>query len=135
MKMKMSLQFKDLQVAASDRKRIEERIRLALTRFAPLVQGVTATVTDENGTRGGIDKRCRLVVRLRAGTVVVNDQASAVMAAVTQAAERAARSVARIHHRAVDARQTAPGAGRRRRDARSAGDWLGHTDPAEAAVS
>jgi ribosome-associated translation inhibitor RaiA len=133
--MKMSLQFKDLQVAAADRKRIEDRIRLALSRFAPLVQGVTATVTDENGNRGGIDKRCRLVVRLRAGTVVVNEQASAVMAAVTQAAERTARSVARIHHRAVDARQATPGAGRRRHGSRSAGDTLGAPDSAEAAVS
>ena len=30
---------------------------------------------------------------------------------MTQAAERAARSVARVHHRAVDARQAVPGAG------------------------
>lgn len=113
--MKISIQFKDLQVTASDRQRIEDGIRLALTRFAPLIQGLTATVSDENGSRGGVDKRCRLIVRLHGGMVVVNEQASAVMAAVTQAAERAARSVARVHHRAIDARQTAPGAHRTRR--------------------
>ena len=112
--MKISLQSKDLQVTASDRQRIEDRIRLALTRFAPLVHSLTATISDENGSRGGVDKRCRLVVRLHAGTVVVNEQAAAVMAAVTQAAERAARSVARVHHRAVDARQAVPSALRRR---------------------
>ena len=103
--MKLSMLFKDLQVTASDRQRIEDGIRLALTRFAPLIHGVTAIISDENGSRGGVDKRCRLVVRLYARTVVVNEQASAVVAAVTQAAERAARSVARVHHRAVDARQ------------------------------
>lgn len=133
--MKLSIQFKDLQVAASDRQRIEDGIRLALTRFAPLIHGVTATISDENGSRGGVDKRCRLVVRLYAGTVVVNEEASAVMAAVTQAAERAARSVARVHHRAVDARQTAPSARRRRRAAQSASVRRGSSDPAEAALS
>jgi ribosome-associated translation inhibitor RaiA len=133
--MKMYIQSKDLQVTASDRQRIEDRIRLALTRFAPLIQGLSVTVSDENGLRGGIDKTCRLIVRLHAGTVVVNEQASAVMAAVTQAAERAARSVARVHHRAVDARQTVPKARRRRRDAPSASDRHGAPDPAAGAIS
>ena len=133
--MKISLQFKDLQGTACDRQRIEDRIRLALTRFAPLVRGLSATISDEYGSRGGVDKRCRLVVRLHAGTVVVNEQAGAVMAAVTLAAERAARSVARIHQRAVDARQTVPNARRRRRVAPSASDRHGAPDPAEGAIS
>ena len=110
--MKIAILFKDLQVSASDRERIENRIRVALTRFTPLVRGLTATISDENGLRGGIDKKCRLVVRLHAGTVVVNEQANAVMESVTLAAERAARSIARVHHRAVDARQAVPGTGR-----------------------
>ena len=110
--MKMAILFKDLQVSASDRERIENRIRVALTRFTPLIRGLTVIISDENGLRGGIDKKCRLVVRLHAGTVVVNEQADAVMEAVTLAAERAARSVSRVHHRAVDARQAVPGGGR-----------------------
>ena len=110
--MKMTLHLKDLQVSASDRQRIQDRIRVALTRFTPLVRGLTVTISDENGPRGGIDKKCRLVVRLHAGTLVVNERGHAVMEAVTLAAERAARSVARVHHRAVDARQVLPGVGR-----------------------
>lgn len=133
--MKFSLQFKDLQVTAADRQRIEDRIRLALTRFAPVVHGLTATISDENGCRGGVDKRCRLVIRLHAGTVVVNEQAEAVMAAVTQATERAARSVARAHHRAVDARQAVPGVRRRRSITHLASDRRGSPDSAEVAVS
>jgi ribosome-associated translation inhibitor RaiA len=133
--MKMYVQSKDLQVTASDRQRIEDRIRLALTRFAPLIHGLSVTVSDENGLRGGIDKTCRLVVRLHAGRVVVNEQASAVMAAVTQAAERAARSVARVHHRAVDARQAVPNARRRRRAVPSANDRHVSPDLDEAAIS
>lgn len=133
--MKMAIQFKDLQVTAPDRQRIEDRIRLALTRFAPLIYGLTATISDENGSRGGVDKRCRLVVRLHGGTVVVNEQAGVVMAAVTQAAERAARSVARVHHRAVDARQGVPSARRGRSVAQSDLARRGEPDTAEAAIS
>jgi ribosome-associated translation inhibitor RaiA len=133
--MKISIQFKDLQVTVSDRQRIEDAIRLALTRFAPLIHDLKATISDENGPRGGVDKTCRLIVRLHAGTVVVNEQASAVMAAVTQAAERSARSVARVHHRAVDARQAVPNARRRRRDAPSANDRHGVPDPAAGAIA
>ena len=133
--MKVSIQFKDLQVTASDRQRIEDRVRLALTRFAPLIHGLIATVSDENGSRGGVDKRCRLVVRLHGGTVVVNEQAGAVLAAVTRAAERAARTVARVHQRAVDARQTVPGTRRRRSVAPSASARRGSPDSAEAAIS
>ena len=110
--MKMAILFKDLQVTVSDRQRIQDRIRVALTRFTPLIRGLTVTVSDENGLRGGVDKKCRLVVRLPAGSVVVNEQADGVLAAVTLAAERAARTVARVHHRAVDARQAVPGVGR-----------------------
>ena len=110
--MKMAILFKDLQLSASDRQRIHDRIRVALTRFTPLIRGLTVTISDENGLRGGVDKKGRMVVRLHAGTVVVNEQADAVMAAVTLAAERAVRSVARVHHRAVDARQAVPGVGR-----------------------
>ena len=133
--MKMSILFKDLQAAGTLRQRIEDRLRLVLTRFTPLIRGLTVTVADENGVRGGIDKSCRLIVRLHAGTVVVNEQAAAVMGAVTLAAERAARSIARIHHRAVDARQAVPGAWRRRRVAPSASDRRESPDSAARATS
>jgi len=108
----MAILLKDVQVSASDREHIKNRIRVAVTRFTPLIRGLTVTISDENGLRGGVDKKCRLVVRLHAGTVVVNEQADAVIEAVTLAAERAARSVARVHHRAVGARQAVPGVGR-----------------------
>jgi len=121
--MKMAIFLKDLKLSASDRRQIQDRVRLALTRLSPLIHSLTVTISDENGLRGGVDKACRLVVRLRTGTVVVNEQAEAVLAAVTQAAERAARSVARLHHRFVDSRQAAPGAGHGDRRSRSAVRW------------
>lgn len=105
--MKVVIRRKDIEMTANDRQRIVDRVRLALTRFARVIRGVSVTVADENGQRGGVDKTCRLVIQLTAGTVVINEQGTAVMAAVTRAAERATRAVARLQHRAYDPRRAA----------------------------
>jgi ribosome-associated translation inhibitor RaiA len=106
--MKVSILLKDLIVSSALRQQVEDRIRLVLSRFAPLIRDLTVTVNDENGPRGGIDTSCRLVLRLRGGTVVVNERANAVMTAVGQAADRAARAVARAHHRRMQSRSKVP---------------------------
>jgi ribosome-associated translation inhibitor RaiA len=103
--MKMAILVRDVQVSPAERQRISDHVRLALARFGPVIRGLTVILNDENGTRQGVDKSCRLVVRLRGGTVVVNERAEALMAAVGQAAERATRAVARLHHRTREARR------------------------------
>lgn len=50
---------------------VERRLRFALTRFSSRIGRVTVFLADQNGPRGGIDKTCRIVVRLRAGGDVV----------------------------------------------------------------
>jgi len=104
--MKISILRKDVDLTAEDRQRIVNLIRLALTRFSALIRGVSVTVADENGTRGGVDKSCRLVIQMGAGTVVVSQQGASVVGAAAEAAGRAARSVARLQHRAFDPRKT-----------------------------
>ena len=46
---------------------VERRLRFALTRFSGRIGRVNVFLTDQNGPRGGIDKTCRIVVRLRDG--------------------------------------------------------------------
>ena len=41
------------------------RIHFALSRFATKIDRVTAVFSDDNGPRGGIDKVCRITVKLR----------------------------------------------------------------------
>lgn len=103
----MDMNSKDCicQYAAAARQYIADQVRMAMTRFSPVLHGLKVILNDENGSRNGIDKTCRLIVRLRGGTVVVNEHATGVRAAVGQAAERAARAVARLHHRTLDARR------------------------------
>ena len=44
---------------------VERRLRFALSRLSGRIRRVDVFLADENGPRGGIDKTCRIVVRLR----------------------------------------------------------------------
>jgi putative sigma-54 modulation protein len=75
---------------------IERRVRYGLTRFAASVQDVHVTLDDVNGPRGGLDKVCRIRVHTgRRRRCIVDQRASSIEAAVSSAAARAARAVAR----------------------------------------
>jgi putative sigma-54 modulation protein len=50
---------------------VERRLRFALTRFNGRIGRVNVYLADQNGPRGGVDKTCRIVVRLRDGGDVV----------------------------------------------------------------
>ena len=50
---------------------VERRLRFALTRFSSRIGRVNVFLADQNGPRGGIDKTCRIVVRLLDGGDVV----------------------------------------------------------------
>src|SRR5690348_11454278 len=43
---------------------VERRLRFALGRLAARIGRMTVLLSDVNGPRGGIDKRCRIVVTL-----------------------------------------------------------------------
>ena len=47
------------------REHIERRLTFALSRFGPRVLKTVVYLTDNNGPKGGIDKSCLIVVRLR----------------------------------------------------------------------
>ena len=79
---------------------ITRRLHFVLGRFAPEVERVTARVEDVNGPRGGMDKRCRMEVKLRGmGNVPGEACADDFEAAVAFAAERLGRGVARALER------------------------------------
>jgi ribosomal subunit interface protein len=74
-----------------------ERLDFALGRFQELVAKVRVRLSDDNGPRGGIDKRCRFEVRLRgAPTVLIEERSDDLYAAIARAAQRLERQVARI---------------------------------------
>ncbi len=75
------------------RERLDEALRTALGPVNPGLLWIDLYVTDENGPRGGPDKRCRVVANLRSGVVVVSRTGRDPVAAVSAAATRCRRLI------------------------------------------
>ncbi|MEY4007071.1 MAG: hypothetical protein RLZZ467_83 [Gemmatimonadota bacterium] len=76
---------------------VHRRLEFALGRFSNRIRSLHVRLTDENGPRGGPDKKCLIAVRLLAPSrmVVVEDVDVDEAAVVCRATERIARAVAR----------------------------------------
>jgi ribosomal subunit interface protein len=75
---------------------VESRLESALGPFAQFVVSVTARLQDVNANRGGIDKRCSVVVALRRrGVVAAEDTHTNLYVAVDTVAHRLRRAVKR----------------------------------------
>jgi ribosome-associated translation inhibitor RaiA len=75
---------------------LERRLLFALGRFERRVTGVSVWISDENGPRGGIDKRCTIAARLKgAGEVRVEEVGAELSFAIDCAAGRLHRAVSR----------------------------------------
>ncbi len=94
--MKIQIRGRQFEITEALRAHGERSLEFALGRFRSRIAGVTALLLDVNGPRGGIDKCCRLVVRLRPnGIVCLEELAGDAYAAVERAAGRAGSAVAR----------------------------------------
>jgi len=85
---------------------VERAVGFALGRFFNRISKITVTLADQNGPRGGNDKVCRLQVSLaRAGrdqkntSVVIEEISPSIQEAISIAADRASRTVARTLER------------------------------------
>jgi putative sigma-54 modulation protein len=73
---------------------VEQRLRLALGSAADQIMDVFARLSDINGARGGIDKKCQITIRLRRmHTIVVAAVDRDLYAAIDEAAARAKEAV------------------------------------------
>jgi ribosomal subunit interface protein len=94
--MKHCITAKNVTIDDALHEHIEQRIYFAFSRFSPRISRVSVMVEDVNGPRGGIDKRCRIVVKLkRGGEVAVEATDADMSAAASAAADRAGRAVQR----------------------------------------
>ena len=98
----MQLEMRGVNYELNDelRDHIERRLRFALRRFATRIDRLTVRLSDVNGPRGGIDKRCRIAVALiPRGVVMLERSGDDPFALVADAAKRARRSVRRVLER------------------------------------
>jgi len=103
----MQVLFKSRHPHGADlRDLTERRARFVLRRVGWLVPRVEVQMSDVNGPRGGIDKRCQVELKTEgAGTVVVASVASQWRAALDKALARAARFLMRAWRREHDNRR------------------------------
>jgi ribosome-associated translation inhibitor RaiA len=103
----MQLLFKSRHPQASElRDLTERRVRFVLRRLGWLVPRAEVQMSDVNGPRGGIDKRCQVELRTDgAGSVVVASVASDWRTALDNALDRAARFLMRLWRRGNDSRR------------------------------
>ncbi len=103
----MKIMFKARAPQARDlRDLAERRVNFVLRRLAWLVPRAEVQLSDVNGSRGGIDKRCQVELKTDgAGSVIVTSVASEWRTAIDLALGRAARSLMRLWRRDIDSRR------------------------------
>jgi ribosome-associated translation inhibitor RaiA len=103
----MQVLFKSRHPQATElRDLTERRVRFVLRRLGWLVPRAEVQMSDVNGPRGGIDKRCQVELRTDgAGSVVVACVANDWRTALDNALARAARFLMRLWRRGSDSRR------------------------------
>jgi putative sigma-54 modulation protein len=84
----------------------DRRLRFALASVANKVGSVLVRLADQNGPRGGIDKRCTIRVTLHDApqVIIVQDEAD-MYVAIDRAADRVARAIFRRLQRTLSIRR------------------------------
>lgn len=94
--MKIDIRTHGFALTDAIRNHVERRMRFVLARAHAHIRQVTVHLADIEGQRGGIEKRCRVRVRLKPGVdLLVEDTEAELYAAVDRAADRVGRSVVR----------------------------------------
>ncbi|MBK9022075.1 MAG: HPF/RaiA family ribosome-associated protein [Sulfuritalea sp.] len=78
------------------RDHVAKRLAYALNHGRDIVSRIVVRLSDVNGPRGGIDKRCGIEVRLKgASTIAIDDTEADLYVAIDRAAERTGRTLDR----------------------------------------
>lgn len=90
--MQMQLSARNFKMKQDLHDLVERRLQFALGRFSSRIKRVRLVLSDENGPRGGIDKKCLIEVNLvSSGKVLVEVTDAEIEPAVSRAADRVAR--------------------------------------------
>lgn len=94
--MRIEIQASGFTLTESIQDYIQRRLSFALDHLRGRVRRVRVRLSDVNGDRGGIDKRCQLHVQLaETSDVVVADVQRDLYVAMTRAVDRAAGAIGR----------------------------------------
>lgn len=94
--MRLHIESPDFHLTQAMREFIETRVHCGLGRCDPEISVVEVHLSDDNGRRGGVDKRCRIRVQLHhQADVLVDDVETDLYLAMSRATDRAGRTVSR----------------------------------------
>ncbi len=94
--MQLDIRGRGFPLTEALRAHCERRLSFALARFGPRLGRVGVRLSDVNGPRGGVDKRCQVKLPLAKGrTLTVQSSDADLYAAIDRAADRAAQAVSR----------------------------------------
>ena len=104
--MQIQIHADDFDLTEGLRNHIAKRLAYALNHGRDLVSRIVVRLSDVNGPRGGVDKRCGIEVRLKGASVITIDDTQAdLYVAIDRAAERTGRTlerhISRRHHLAT----------------------------------
>lgn len=89
--MKIAVRFRGIERSNALTEYVVQRVHFQLSRFNGAVSSVVVHVSDINGPRGGVDKRCQVTVRGPSlGSVTTEHLSGDAYSSVDMAIERAA---------------------------------------------
>jgi len=104
--MQFEIHTKNIRISHPLRVHIERRLSFALERFAVRITRVCVWLGDQNGPKGGVDKRCRVaIVLLPSTTIVMEDQDASIYTAIDRVADKAGRCIGRRLKRQTSGRR------------------------------
>lgn len=94
--MKIAIRTQGFDLTEGLRQHVERHVRFAFDWARHDVDSVVFRLSDLNGPRGGIDKRCQLRIPLpRMRDVIIEDTAADLYLSIDRAIDRAARTLER----------------------------------------
>jgi putative sigma-54 modulation protein len=106
--MHIDIQASGFRLTEGLRIQAERRVRFALGATSGRVRSVVMRLADENGPRGGVDKRCTIRAHLPGSPpVIIEHQEADLYVAIDRAADRVGRAVARRLKKASGGRRDA----------------------------
>ncbi len=94
--MNIQIHAQDFNLTEGLRDHVARRLAYALNHGRDSVSRIVVRLSDVNGPRGGVDKRCGIEIRLKGSTAVaIEDTEADLYVAIDRAAERAGRTLDR----------------------------------------
>jgi ribosomal subunit interface protein len=94
--MNIQIHAQDFALTEGLREHVARRLAYALNHGRDSVSRIVVRLSDVNGPRGGVDKRCGIEIRLKGSTAVaIEDTEADLYIAIDRAAERAGRTLDR----------------------------------------